>query len=177
MQTRLRRLNKFLLLFLALSVGAAVGYRVFRKNLVGASVRFAPEGGLPDGYVWEHTQGLDFDIYNARDPDNQDAGVGVYLGDHPNFPYSNDLLCEDDRILGTKVCWVVLDSSGETNHPLYRTTLLRYQHSVYHPIYVHIWVYANDREKLQSILSALEGLCIRPKVSIFQLFVRSISRH
>ncbi len=172
----LRRLSKFLIPFSVLSIGIAVVYCVLRKNPIGAGVRFTPEGGLPDNCIWEHTPGIDFDTYYARGPDGQDAGIGIYLGNHPNFPYADDLPCENGRVLGIKVCWVVLDGSGETTHPLYRTTLLRYQYSVYHPIYVHIWVFADDREELQSNLDALRHLRVRPKVSIFQPLVRNISR-
>lgn len=164
--------HKLLILLLVLSIGVMTAYGVLRKNPVGAGVRFVPDGGLPAGYVWNHVQGADFDTYYAQDPDGQDAGIGIYLGDHPNFPYTKNLPCENDRILGTKVCWVVLDGLKETRY--YRTTFLRYKYGIYRPVYIHIWVYADNREKLQLMLRALRHLRVRPEVSIFQLFIRNI---
>jgi len=136
-------------------------------------MRYVLTEGLPDGYTWQYHEGIDFDIYQAQHPDGKDAGIGVYLGDWPDFPYADNLSREDgnEQVFGNKVSWVVLDGSEETTHEFYRTTLLKHQYSVYYPVYVHIWIYAEEEDDLQTILNSLESLRIKPMSNLFQLLV------
>ncbi len=149
-------------------------YAMFRENPIYGT-RFVPRGGLPDGYTWELWEGPDFDIYDAKAPNSEDSGAGIYLGYHPNFPYTDDLLRKDGFMLGTRVSWIVLDGSEETVHSFYRTTLLNYQHSLYAPTYVHTWVYAEEEEELETLLDSLENLRIRPMMNVFQYFAWRLS--
>jgi len=139
-------------------------------------MRFVPEGGLPEGYSWKLHEGGDFDVYYAEPPSNRNAGVSIYLGNWPNFPYTGDLPRKEGQVLGNRISWIVLDDSKETEYTFHRTTLLRYQHSVYHPIYVHISVFAEEEDELQLILRNLENLRIKPMVGIFQLIIQRLSR-
>jgi len=178
MRLFLKRPSRLLLiLFSVLLICGAVSYVVLRRNPISWGMRFVPEGGLPDGYVWEHHEGADFDVFYAQHLDGKDAGIGVYLGDWPNFSYTDDLPRENGRVLGSKISWVVLDGSEEIAHTFYRTTLLEYQHGVYYPVYVHIWVYAEEKDDLYLILGRLEDLRIKPMLNIFQLLAWRLSRH
>jgi hypothetical protein len=142
---------------------------VLRRNPVGSGARFVPEGGIPEGYSWQLDAGPDFDVYYAQNPTQGDAGVGMYLGRSPNFPESANSPCESGRLLGTEVCWVVMDGSEEKTHAFYRTTLLKHQRTMYHPIYIHIWVFAEDESELQLLMDSLKDLRIRPMQNIFHL--------
>ena len=163
-----RLITAFIVLLIGISL---VIFRYLHENPVGRGVRFVVEGRLPEGYVWEHTQGPDFDIYHARALGSQEAGIGVYLGHHPDFPYQADhLLCDEVRILGVSSCWVIEEESG-VKPTFYRTTLLEYQYGIYAPIYIHIWVYADREEDLQSLLASLKYLRVKPAINMWELFM------
>lgn len=148
-------------------------YAYLRNNPILGGSRFLPEGGLPNDYIWKHNEGEDFDIYYGKRLDNENSGVNIYLGYWPNFPYADDSLKKEGRVLGSKVFWIVLDGSKETGYEFYRTTLLSYRYLIYHPVYVHISVYAKE-EELRTILDSLESLRIRPTVTLPQALIQRL---
>lgn len=174
LKAKLTYAGKLITIFVVLLVGIGVaGVRYLRENPVGIGVRFVVEGRLPEGYIWEHTQGADFDVYYIRGSEQREAGIGIYLGHHPNFPYQADhLLCDGGQFLGVNSCWVVLDGKPEMEHTFYRTALLRYQYGIYAPIYIHIWVYANQEDDLEYLLDYLKHLRVKPALNVWELLIR-----
>jgi len=143
-------------------------YFGYRKNPV--LMRFTPIGGLPENYTWELKSGADFDVYYASKSNNESSGIGIYLGNMPNFDDSDNLSHQSGTILGKKVSWVVQDGSMNAPHAFYRTTLFEYRRGIFHTK-VHIWVYASDREEMDLLLSNLKSLRLKPTKSSLEIFL------
>ena len=138
-------------------------YNFFRRNPIARIPLLEPVAELPDGYKWQLEDGPDFYIYRAQHP-NTSAGVGIYFGNMPNSSIQDlasdeDLPSQRDHVASQAVSWIVLDGKEKvTGHLFYRTTMLEYQYTIYMPLKLHIWVYADDQSDLEELLHSLESL-------------------
>jgi len=166
------------LLLLGMLIGAL--FIGFRQSPV--LMRFVPQGGLSDGYNWELHEGLDFDIYYAQKADEETPGIGIYLGNMPNFFYDNDenistedISHERDRLLSEDVTWIILDEINPHKQPFFRETQLNYHHGLgFLYTKVHVWVYASEREELNGLLESLQTLQLKPMASFWQVLMSDL---
>lgn len=144
-------------------------YVFLRENPIMRIPNLQPADRLPDGYEWQLENGPDFYIYRAQRPGNDSSGVGIYFGNMPSLDFfegtpSEDLPREYGRVFSQRTSWVVLDGKEEmVAHPFYRTTILEYRHSIYMPLKLHVWVYAEERNELEELLHSLENLRIESR--------------
>lgn len=143
----------------------------FRQNPV--LMRFVPHNGLPSGYSWTLSEGPDFDVYYAQRATDKTAGVGLYLGNMPNFFYDenenivvDDLLQEKGRLLSRDVTWIVEDQNNLQGHTFFRETQFEYFHGVgFLYTEVHIWVCASNQEGIDELVEGLDTLQLKPMAS------------
>lgn len=173
MQESYSRLKRLLLLstsiFLAVTICLLSSYIFLRKNPISRRPDLEPVGGLPDGCEWQFQDGPDFYIYQANCPDDT-SGVGIYFGNMPNFDLPKGVFPKDfprkpGCVASRHISWIVLDGKEDiTVHPFYRTAIFEYQYSIYVPLKLHVWVFAESEGDLEELLHSLEDLRIRRKL-------------
>jgi hypothetical protein len=167
----IKKLFKWLLILALLVVVAYLAFLwvFFRQNPI--LMRFEPQDGLPKGYTWILQEGPDFDVYHANKLGDETSGIGIYLGNMPNYFYdAKDLPCESGRILSREISWVVMDGTEETVHPFFRETVLNYRHGVgFLYTEVHVWAYASQQDELDVILNNLQGLRLKPMATFLEV--------
>lgn len=146
----------------------------FRQNPV--LMRFVPYDGLPSDYSWTLREGPDFDVYYAQRANDETTGVGLYLGNMPNFFYDenenisiDDLPQEKGRLLSRNVTWIVEDETNLQGHTFFRETQFEYFHGVgFLYTEVHSWVYASNQEGLDELIESLDTLQLKPMTSFLE---------
>jgi len=116
------------------------------------------------GVQWTRLEGPDFEVFYGTTKNRPGAGLGFYMGGHPNRERTENGESMNGKLGVFPVAWK--EKSSETSPRIrrdgvidYKTTILKFngreQRSTEK---IHIWVYGDAREDVEALAEYASGL-------------------
>lgn len=122
---------------------------------------YEPTAPELQGFEWKKQECRDFVVYQyipqILPESGSIRGVGMYIGDHPNVKTSARTV--QGKFAGQPAKWTTTSNTKEGTRLHHWETLIEVQLEKHHfPMYVHAWVYAEQKADLMQLVKWSESV-------------------
>ena len=134
----------------------------------GAKVKSIPDflanATSRECFNWRALRGPDYEVFYGTQSKSKSAGIGIYLGEFPNFHPDESAKSVNDKLGNFPIVW--FETVKESSPKFYRATVIEHKTTGTNgggnrpqvTEKIHIWVYGDTQGELERMTDCARGL-------------------